>query len=104
MLLLYPLLPRFASLVGLMYSYAHGSLLSWFLGDLSGGLTREKPTAEDSDTGETAYVVRWNTTAGQDLARFVRKPLSFSKSMIMHEACLLLLLHCYNLERTIILM
>ena len=37
------------------------------------------------------------------LARFVRMTLSFSKSVVMHEACLLLFLYRYNLERAILL-
>jgi len=32
------------------------------------------------------------------LARFVRKTLSFSKSEVMHEVCLRLFLHRYNLS------
>jgi insertion element IS1 protein InsB len=45
----------------------------------------------------------WNNTLRQRLARFVRMTLSFSKSEIMHEACLLLFLHRYNTERAILL-
>jgi insertion element IS1 protein InsB len=48
-------------------------------------------------------VERWNTTLRQRLARFVRMTLSFSKSVLMHEACLLLFLHRYNRERAILL-
>jgi len=40
----------------------------------------------------------------QRLARFVRKTLSFSKSLVMHDACLKLFLHSDNLERAAILM
>jgi hypothetical protein len=39
----------------------------------------------------------------QRLARFVRMTLSFSKSELMHEACLPLFLHRYNLDRAILL-
>ena len=53
---------------------------------------------------ETAHVERWNNTLRQRLARFVRKTLSFSKSLLMHNACLNLFLHRYNLERANILM
>ena len=56
-------------------------------------------TAAGKGTGETAHVERWNNTLRQRLARFVRKTLSFSKSPEMHEACLRLFLHRYNLER-----
>jgi insertion element IS1 protein InsB len=34
----------------------------------------------------------------------VRKTLSFSKSLLMHHACLILFLHRYNRERAIMLM
>jgi insertion element IS1 protein InsB len=56
-------------------------------------------TAVGKETGETAHVERWNNTLRQRLARFVRKTLSFSKSLVMHEACLKLFLRRYNLER-----
>jgi len=52
---------------------------------------------------ETAHVERWNNTLRQRLARFVRMTLSFSRSEVMHEACLLLFLHRYNQERAILL-
>ena len=42
-------------------------------------------------------------TLRQRLARFVHMTLSFSKSALMHEACLLLFLHRYNLDRAILL-
>jgi insertion element IS1 protein InsB len=48
-------------------------------------------------SGETAHVERWNNTLRQRLGRFVRKTLSFSKSEAMHEMCLRLFLHSYNL-------
>ncbi len=56
-----------------------------------------------TETGETAHVERWNNTLRQRLARFVRMTLSFSKSVLMHKACLLLFLHRYNTERAILL-
>ena len=49
------------------------------------------------ETGETAHMERWNNTLRQRLGRFVRKTLSFSKSEAMHEMCLRLFLHSYNL-------
>jgi len=48
------------------------------------------------ETGETAYVERWNNIFRQHVARFVRKTLSSSKCIIMHEICLKLFLHRYN--------
>ena len=67
-------------------------------------IPEEQHTAGGKETGETAHVERWNNTLRQRLARFVRKTLSFSKSLFMHEACLHLFLHRYNLERASILM
>ncbi len=64
----------------------------------------EQHTAVGKETGETAHVERWNNTLRQRLARFVRKTPSFSKSILMHDACLNLFLHRYNLERAAILM
>jgi IS1 family transposase len=58
-------------------------------------------TQVGKETGETAHVERWNHTLRQRLGRFVRKTLSFSKSPLMHAACLDLFLHRYNLERAI---
>ena len=48
-------------------------------------------------------VERWNNTLRQRLARFVRMTLSFARSVLMHESCLLLFLHCSNRERAILL-
>jgi len=59
-------------------------------------------SAVGKETGETAHVERWNNTLRQRLARFVRNTLSFSKSWAMHEVCLRLFLHRYNLEHATI--
>jgi insertion element IS1 protein InsB len=67
-------------------------------------IPEEQHMAVGKETGETAHVERWNNTLRQRLARFVRKTLSFSKSLFMHDACLSLFLHRYNLERAAILM
>lgn len=58
----------------------------------------EQHTAAGKESGFTSRVERWNNTLRQRLARFVRKTLSFSKSETMHETCLRLFLHCYNLS------
>ncbi len=58
----------------------------------------EQHTAAGKASGETAHIERWNNTLRQRLGRFVRKTLSFSKSDAMHEMCLRLFLHRYNLE------
>jgi IS1 family transposase len=54
------------------------------------------------ETREIAHVERWNKTLRQRLARCVHMALSFSKSVLMHEACLLLFLHRYNREQAIL--
>jgi insertion element IS1 protein InsB len=66
-------------------------------------IPQEQHTAVGKERGETAHVERWNNTLRQRLARFVRMTLSFSKSVVMQEACLLLFLHRYNLDRAILL-
>lgn len=48
--------------------------------------------------GQTCHVERWNKTLHQQLGRFVRKMLSFSKCDRMHEAALRLFVHHYNLS------
>ena len=57
----------------------------------------QQHTAVGKESGQTAHVERWNNTLRQRLARFVRKTLSFSKTDEMHEICLRLFLHRYNL-------
>ena len=60
-------------------------------------------SAVGKESGETAHVERWNLTPRQRLARFVRRTLSFSKSSVMHEACLRLFIHRYNLSHALTL-
>jgi len=52
----------------------------------------------DKESGETNHVERWNNTLRHRLARFVRKPLSFSKSDFYHELVLRLFIIRYNIE------
>ncbi len=61
-------------------------------------------SAVGKESGETAHVERWNLTLRQRLARFVRRTLSFSKSSVMHEACLRLFIHRYNCHHALTLM
>lgn len=51
------------------------------------------------ETGETAHIERFNNTLRQRLARLVRKTLSFSKSLLLLEASLMLFLWRYNLDQ-----
>lgn len=57
-----------------------------FWGAYQAVIPEEQHTAAGKETGETAHVERWNNTLRQRLARFVRKTLSFSKSLVMHDA------------------
>ncbi len=84
-------------------AYRSGHCFTDFWAAYQAVIPEEQHTAVGKETGETAHVERWNNTLRQRLARFVRKTLSFSKSLLMHEACLRLFLHRYNLERAIIL-
>lgn len=58
----------------------------------------EQHRAVGKDSGGTAHIERWNNTLRQRLARFTRQSLAFSKSDFMHEGCLRLFLHRFNLE------
>jgi insertion element IS1 protein InsB len=79
-------------------SYRSGHCFSDFWEAYSIVIPTEQHTAAGKETGFTAHVERWNNTLRQRLGRFVRKSLSFSKSDAMHELCLRLFLHDYNLS------
>jgi len=84
-------------------AYRSGHCYSDFWSTYQAVIPEEQHTAVGKETGQTAHVERWNNTLRQRLGRFVRKTLSFSKSLLMHDACLSLFLHRYNLERISIL-
>src|SRR5258708_21747478 len=84
-------------------AYRTGRCFTDFWGAYQAIIPEEQHTAVGKETGATTHVERWNNTLRQRLPRFVRKTLSFSKSLVMHEACLRLFLHRYNLERALIL-
>src|SRR5258708_10073822 len=83
-------------------NYRQGHCFTDFWAAYRAVIPEEQHTAVGKETGETAHVERWNNTLRQRLARFVRMTLSFSKSVLMHEACLLLFLHRYNRDRAIL--
>jgi IS1 family transposase len=85
-------------------AYRTGHCYSDFYQAYQAVIPEQQHSAVGKESGETAHVERWNNTLRQRLARFVRKTLSFSKSWLMHEACLKLFLHRYNMERAAILM
>jgi IS1 family transposase len=84
------------------YRLAHCSTDFWEA--YSKALPQAQHTAVGKETGETAHVERWNLTLQQRLARFVRRTLSFLKSLVMHEACLRLFIHRYNCSHAFTLM
>jgi insertion element IS1 protein InsB len=79
-------------------AYQRGRCFTDFWEAYSSVIPAEQHTAAGKESGLTARVERWNNTLRQRLARFVRKSLSFSKSERMHEICLRLFLHRYNLS------
>lgn len=79
-------------------AYQRGRCFTDFWEAYSSIIPAEQHTAAGKESGLTARVERWNNTLRQRLARFVRKSLSFSKSETMHEICLRLFLHRYNLS------
>ena len=62
-------------------------------------VSEDQHRAVGKESGQTAHIERWNNTLRQRLARFIRVSLAFSKSQRMHEICLELFIHRYNLER-----
>jgi insertion element IS1 protein InsB len=67
------------------HAYRTGACYTDFWAAYQAVLPEEQHTAVGKETGETAHVERWNNTLRQRLARFVRKTLSFSKSLLMHD-------------------
>jgi IS1 family transposase len=65
-------------------SYKQGRLYSDFWRAYQAVLPREQHQACGKEEGETNHVERFNLTLRQRGARFVRKTLSFSKSLLMH--------------------
>lgn len=82
-------------------SYRRGHCFTDFWVAYQAVIPEDQHIAAGKAAGETAHVERWNNTLRQRLARFVRKTLSFSKSLGMHDACLKLFLHRYNRERAL---
>ena len=84
-------------------SYRKGHCYTDFWAAYQAVIPEDQLSQVGKETGETAHVERWNCTLRQRIGRFVRKTLSFSKSILMHIACLDLFLHRYNLERVTLL-
>jgi insertion element IS1 protein InsB len=58
-------------------AYRMGPCYSDFWDAYQKVIPAEHPTACGKESGQTAHVERWNNTWRQQLARFVRKTLSF---------------------------
>ena len=84
-------------------TYRNGQWLTDFWATYQAVIPEKQPTAVGKETGETAYVERWKNTLRQRLARFVGMTLSFSKSLMLHEACFLLFLHCCHADQAALL-
>ena len=83
-------------------SYRESTCYSDFWAAYQAVLPDDQLIQVGKETGETAHVERWNNTLRQRLGRFVRKTLSFSKSLVMHGSALRFFLHRYNLEIAIL--
>jgi insertion element IS1 protein InsB len=59
---------------------------------------KETHQALGKEAGQTNHVERWNNTLRQRMARFVRKTLSFSKSLTAHHMFVKWFIFHYNLE------
>jgi insertion element IS1 protein InsB len=79
-------------------AYRTGTCSSDFWSTYAAVIPDDQHEAVGKETGETAHVERWNNTLRQRLGRFIRKTLSFSKSLVMHALCLRLFLHRYNMS------
>jgi IS1 family transposase len=73
---------------------------AWFYSDLLASYPTAFPwhhlIQSGKETGLTAYMERWNYTLRQRLGRFVRKTLSFSKSIHHLKQHLSVFIHHYN--------
>lgn len=59
---------------------------------------KETHQALGKEAGQTNHVERWNNTLRQRMARFVRKTLSFSKSLTAHHMFTKWFIFHYNLD------
>ena len=80
------------------YAYKKAIVFSDYWSAYRAVIPSEQQRPVGKETGETAHIERWNNTLRKHLARFLRKTLSFSKCVKMHEICLKLFMHRYNIE------
>ena len=66
------------------YNYKHCTTYSDFWATYEKVIQTGKYFSVGKKTGQTAHIERWNNTLRQRNARYVRKTLSFSKSVVNH--------------------
>lgn len=79
-------------------AYKKGLVYSDFWEAYQKVLKEVKHHACGKESGQTNHIERWNNTLRQRIGRFVRKTLSFSKSVTMHYLYLKLFIFNYNLS------
>ena len=79
-------------------AYKEAIVFSAYWGAYQAVTPSEQHRSVGKETGETAHIERWNNTLRQQLERFVRKTLSFSNCIKMHEIFLKLFIHRSNTE------
>ena len=79
-------------------AYKEAIVFSAYWGAYQAVTPGEQHRPVGKEMGEAAHSERWNNTLRQQLARFVRKTLSFPNCIKMHEIFLKLFIHRYNTE------
>jgi IS1 family transposase len=79
-------------------AYKKGIIYTDFWDAYKKVLKDENHHACGKECGQTNHIERWNNTLRQRIGRFVRKTLSFSKSIEMHKLYLKLFIFNYNLS------
>jgi insertion element IS1 protein InsB len=79
-------------------SYKHCKSYSDFWDAYTKVFPKTSHQALGKEAGETNHVERWNNTLRQRMARFVRKTLSFSKSLASHHMFTKWFIFHYNLD------
>jgi insertion element IS1 protein InsB len=79
-------------------SYRHCKTYSDFWDAYKAVFPKATHQALGKEAGQTNHVERWNNTLRQRMARFVRKTLSFSKSLAAHHMFTKWFIFHYNLE------
>ena len=80
-------------------NYKHAFCYSDLLAAYQKVLDPRQHQACTKQEGQTNHIERFNLTLRQRLARFVRKTLAFSKSLLMHIVVLRLFFHSYNQQQ-----